>query len=468
MSFNERDRLTDLERQLQSLYADTRGIAYREGHAAQNLWLEFTAAGLIDAQGPGSKVNVLGMLGVKNDTGHPIWKGSRCVVWADPSDPRILFSDAAKVVALTYASGSALLVASYDLQQAADGGHFDDEDLDDSHFAVYDPSGLTTGIADNDIITFRTGGQGTSPYNTLTAVELVASGTASGGGALPWPDFPTTPDPTTGTTTVRMFRALVNATAGVASSDATFSFDGGTAQVGDEQASGTAVNKRPAAFVDNEPIEIIGAPGGTFYALKIGGNRIVAQVNGAPSGGLFALDNITALEGPAPHSSQTTGKVLSSQEWADNDWGLFELDDDKKWSGVKLNITASGAISLGLLVATVPAISGITYTTGPINVSVTPGTQDDAVILLTGAPGTLSESTLCRGVNYSKTAERGSLADPVVVSGQYFPAEGAEPAKFVIAPLDLRRLPNYDEDLDQAVFHAAEAPGFQLDGEDCG
>lgn len=200
--------------------------------------------------------------------------------------------------------------------------------------------------------------------NTMYAVWVVHAPAPKGddgdpgGGGDPWTGFPVTPDPTTGTTTLVMFKALVNNAGGYASTDATIAFDGTSAIVGTAPASGNANNAEAQAFVNNEPITVVGDPAGNYFCFKAAPNVITALVNQAngvrPSDATFPFDTGVAIIGTAA----TTGDVdnangeqfLNNQpliliQRNNNTWQILYRAPMTGWFKVTTTITAASEAS---------------------------------------------------------------------------------------------------------------------------
>lgn len=163
-----------------------------------------------------------------------------------------------------------------------------------------------------------------------------------------------------GGTTLTIFLATVNDGTHVVSGDGTFDFDGTSAIIGTNPASGTCTNVFAKAFIDNEKILVFGTSTPTYFGLKISPTIATALVNSAGGVDLadstFSLDGFNALLGTVP-SSGTADNSVGSQ-YADNQILRVMLLDGGQWSVLKDYDTALAKVTTGIT-----ARSG-TYTWG--------------------------------------------------------------------------------------------------------
>lgn len=147
-----------------------------------------------------------------------------------------------------------------------------------------------------------------------------------------------------------VIKAQVNVSGGVATTDATFAFDGATAIIGTAPVggTGTAENVPGSAYVDNEFVELQQGNNGNWYTTSIGVNLIKALVNEAShvAAGTttFAFDGATAIIGTAPAGGTGTANNAMGEIFKDNEEIWLIQRNDKNWHPVKIGKRASAVL----------------------------------------------------------------------------------------------------------------------------
>jgi hypothetical protein len=337
MKYELQDQIRDLDRRLSPVERALQQVRIRHAETPPRTFAIGIAAELIDANGKGE----VGTLGdCRNGFGYPIWLGSQCLVWFDPVERMIVYSNASTIISGEYVSGTKTLVASYTGWSGANGGHFDDTDLDDTHFEIVDPDTVLPGASGGDRVFFLTGA-GTTLPNKLTAVSAddVPGGGGGGTVVVDWPGD----DPETGTTMGIVLKALVNESGDVASSDTTFDFDGATVAGGWGPSSGAPTsgtcNNCGHAFVNNETILVVGT-GAAWQAVKLNLNVIRAKVNQA--GGVettdatFNFKDMVDITGTPTAVASPVADNDIGLEWEDDEEFIAFQRDDGDWQPLKI------------------------------------------------------------------------------------------------------------------------------------